>query len=106
MSALTGSLVATLPEILAYLSGSIGVKVWRNTPESELVSSILEGVRRLRGDGEIKDKGMGQVVTTGWTHNAFRPEKVSATGNSGRQVLAPHDAETINSHKSQKQIGK
>ena len=37
---------------------------------------------------------------------AFRPEEVSDSGNSDREVLAAHDAETINFHKTQKNLGK
>ena len=38
MSASIGSLVAMLPAVLADLSGSLGEKIRRNLPESELVS--------------------------------------------------------------------
>ena len=41
----------------------------------------------------------------GWGDRAFRLEEASHSGNSGRDLLAAHDAETINSHKAQKQIG-
>ena len=53
MPASVGSLVATLPAVLADLSGSLGGKVRRYLPESELVTSIGEGVRGLRGDGGV-----------------------------------------------------
>ena len=46
MSASVGSLVATLPAVLAGLSGSLGEKVRRNLPGSELVTSILGGNAR------------------------------------------------------------
>ena len=48
---------------------------------------------------------MGQVVPRGWRDRAFCPEEVSASGNSDREVLAAHDAET-NSHNAQKKLGK
>ena len=47
MSTSVGSLVATLPAVLADLSGSLGEKVRKNLPESELVASFWEGVRGL-----------------------------------------------------------
>ena len=42
----------------------------------------------------------------GWRDRAFRPEEVSASGNSDREVLAAHDAEITNSHKAQKKTRK
>lgn len=42
----------------------------------------------------------------GWRDRAFRPEEVIASGNSGREVSAAHDADTLNSHKAQQNHGK
>ena len=44
---------------------------------------------------------MGVVVPRGWRDRAFRPQEASASGNSDSEVLAAHDAETINSHIAQ-----
>ena len=101
-SASVGSLVATLPAVLADLSGSLGEKVRRNLPGSELLTSIWEGVRGLRDDGGVIEEEMSDVVPRGWRDRAFRPEKVSASGNSDLEVSEAHDAETTNSHKAQK----
>ena len=49
---------------------------------------------------------MGEVVPRDWKDRAFHPEEVSASGNSDREVLAAHGAETTNSHKAQKKLGK
>ena len=49
---------------------------------------------------------MGEVVPRGWRDRVFRPEEVSASGNSDRKVLAAPNAETTNSHKAQKNLGK
>ena len=49
---------------------------------------------------------MGDLVPRGWRDRAFRPEEVSASGNSDREVLAAHDAVTTNSLKAQKKLGK
>ena len=62
-----GSLVATLPAVLADLSGSLGEKVGRNLPGSELVTSIWGGVRGLRDDGGVTEGGAG-----GTGHSALR----------------------------------
>ena len=103
MSASVGSLVATLPAVLADLSGSLGENVRRNLPGSELVTSIWEGVRGLRDDGGVTEEEMGEVVPRGWRDRAFRPEEeVRTSGNSDREVLEAHDVETTNSHKTQK----
>ena len=40
MSASVGSLVATVPDVLAYLSGAIGNKVRRELPDSDLLYRI------------------------------------------------------------------
>ena len=81
-------LVATLSAVLADLSGSLSEKVRRNLPVSEQVTSIWEGVRGLRDDGGVTTEEMGEVVPRGWRDRAFRPEEVSTSGNSGREVLA------------------
>ena len=78
MSTSVGSLVATLPAVLADLSGSLGEKVWRNLPGSELVTSTWEGVRDLRDEGGVTDEEMGEVVPRGWRDRAFSPQEVSA----------------------------
>ena len=106
MSTSVGSLVATLPAVFADLSGSLGEKVWRNLPGSELVASIWEGVRDLRDDGGVTEEEMSEVMPRGWRDRAFRLDEVSASGNSDREVLAAHDAETTNSHKARKKAGK
>ena len=67
MSASVGKLVATLPAVLADLSGSLGANVRRNQPGSELVTSIWGGVRGLRDDGGVTEGGAG-----GTGHSALR----------------------------------
>ena len=106
MSTSVGSLVATLPAVLADLSGSLGEKIRRSLPGPKLVTSIWEGVRGLRVDGGVTEEDMGEVVPRGWRDRAFRPQEVSASGHSDREVLAAHDAETTNSHKSPQKLGK
>ena len=69
------------------------------------MASIWEGVRGLRDYGGVTEE-MGEVVPRGWRDRAFRPEEVSASGNSDQKVLAAHDAETTNSHKTQKKTRK
>ena len=50
MSVSVEILVSTLAAVLAALSGGLGEKGRRNLPNSELVTSIWEGVRGLRDD--------------------------------------------------------
>ena len=106
MSASVGSFVATLPAVLADLSGILGEKVRRNPPDSELVTSTWERVRGLRDYGGFAEEEMGEAVSRGWRDRAFRPEEESTSGNSDREVLAAHDAETIKSNEAQKKLGK
>ena len=99
VSASEGNLVATLVAVLAGLFGIMGEKIRRNLPGSELVTSIWEGVRGLGDDGGVTEEEMGEVVPRCWRDRAFRPEEVSASGNSDREVLSAHGAETTNSRK-------
>ena len=62
-------------------------------------------MRGLRDDGGVTEE-MGEVVSRSWRDRAFRLEEVSESGSSDREVLAVHDAETINSHKAQQKLGK
>ena len=105
-SASVGSLVptSTPPAVVADFSGSLGEKVRRNLPGSELVTSIWKGVRGLRDEGGVTEKEMGEVMPREWRDGAFRPEEISASENSDREVLAAHDAETTYSHKAQKNL--
>ena len=48
MSAFVGSLVATVPEVLADLSGAIGDKARTELPDSDLARRIWNSVRDLR----------------------------------------------------------
>ena len=63
-------------------------------------------MRGLRDDGGITEEEMGEVVPRGSRDRAFRPEEVSASGNSDRKLLAAHDAEITNSPKAQEKLGK
>ena len=106
MSASVGDVVATLPAGLADLSGSVGEKLRKNLPESELVTRIWQRLRGLRDGGGATEEEMGDVGPRGWKDRGFRREDLGASGNSDRDVLAAHDAETINSHKAHKKLGK
>ena len=101
MSASAGSLVVTLPAVLADLSDSLGEKGRRSLPGSELVTSIWEGVRGLRDDGGVTEEEVGELVPQGWMDKAFRPEELSLSENSDREVLTARDAETTSCHKAQ-----
>ena len=105
MSASVGNLVATLSATLADLSSSLRDKVRDNLPDSELVTRIREGVRGLRDDDGVTEEEMGELVPRGWRDRAFRPGEVNSSGFRIER-LASHDAETINSHKVKKKLGK
>ena len=50
---------------------------------------------------------MGGVLVPGGSRGiAFRPEEVSASRNSYREVVAAHDAESVNFHKTRKKLEK
>ena len=42
------------------------------------------------------------MCDVGWRDRKFHPEEVSASGNSDREELAAHDAETTNAYNAQK----
>ena len=62
-------------------------------------------MRSLRGDGGVTEEEIVEVVPRGWRDRAFRPEEVSASGDSDSDVLATCNPETINSHNTQKKLG-
>ena len=62
MSASVGSLVATVPEVLASLSGAIGDKVRRELPDSDLVRRIWNNVRNLRNVHGVAEEAMANTV--------------------------------------------
>ena len=62
MAASVGSLVATVPEVLADLSGAIGNKVRRELPDSDLVRRIWNSVRDLRDVHGVSEEAMANIV--------------------------------------------
>ena len=51
-------------------------------------------MRGLRDDGRVTEEEVRKVVAKGGRDRPFRSEEVSKSGNSDREVLAAHDAET------------
>ena len=94
LSASVGSLVATVPEVLADLSGAMGNKVQRKLPDSDLMRRIWNSVRDQRD------------VPESWRDRAVRAGEQGASGQSVADVLPAHDAETIRSSKTQHRLGK
>ena len=84
MSASAWSLVATVSEVLADLSGTLGKHVWRELPDSELV-------RRT----SARDLGSVNGVS-----EDSRAGEESAPWQSYVEVLPAHDAENISSNKA------
>ena len=104
-SASVGSVVATVPEALVDLSGTIGDKVRRELPDSDLVRRIWNSVRDLRDVHGVSEEAMANVVPESWRDRAFRAGQV-ASGQSVAEVLPAHDAEIISSSKAQQTAAK
>ena len=66
-----GSLVLTLPEVLADLSGATGDKVRRELPDSDLVLRIWSSVRGLRDVHGVSKEAMANIVPESWRGRAF-----------------------------------
>ena len=66
MSASVGNLVATVPEVLADLSGAIGNKVRRELPDSDLVRRIWNSIRDLRDVHGVSEAAMANIVPESW----------------------------------------
>ena len=64
ISAFIGSIVATVLEVLADLSGITGEKVQRGLPDSDLVH---------RSWGKVSEEAMTNIVPESWRDRAFRP---------------------------------
>ena len=99
MSASVGSLVATVPDVLADLSGAIENKIRRELPDSDLVRRIWNSVRDLRDVHWVSKEAMANIVPESWRDRAFRAGEQGASGQSIADVLPAHDVETISSSK-------
>ena len=106
MSASVESLVATVPEVLADLSGARGNTERRELPDSDLMRRIWNSVRDLRDVHGVSEKAMANIVPESWRNRAFRAREQGASGQSVADVLPAHDAETIRSNKAQHRLGK
>ena len=106
MLASVGILVATVPEVLADLSGAIGNKVWRVLPDSDLGRRIWNNVRDLRDVHGVSNEVMANIVPESWRDRAFRAREPDVSGQSIADVLPAHDAETNSSSKAQHRLDK
>ena len=61
-----GSLVATVPEVLADLSGAIGNNVRRELPDSYLVRRIWNSVRDLRYVHGVSEEATATIAPESW----------------------------------------
>ena len=66
-------MVATVPEVLADIWGSIGEKVRRGHPDSDLVRRVWRSVRDLRDVHGVSEEAMANIVPESWRYRAFRP---------------------------------
>ena len=101
MSASVGSLVVTVPEVLADLSGAIGNKVRRELPDSDLVRRFYLEQRQRPAE-----EAMANIAPESWRDRAFRAGEQGPSRQSVADVLPAHDAETISSSKAQHRLGK
>ena len=99
-------MVATVPEALAVLSGTIGENVRRGLPDSDLVRRIWKSIRDLRDVHGVSEEAMATIVPESWRDRAFRAGEQSASGQSIAEVLPAHDAETTTSSKAHYGLGK
>ena len=106
MSASVGSSVATVPEVLADLSGAKGNKVRRQLPDSDLVRRIWNSVRDLCDVHGVSEEVMANIVPESWRDRAFRAGEQGASGQSVANVLPAPDDETITSSKAQHRLSK
>ena len=106
MSASVGSLVATIPEVLADLSGAIRDNVRRALPASDVVRRIWNSIRDLRDVHGVSEEAMANVVPESWRDRAFRAGEQGSSGQSVADALPAHGAETISSSKAQHRLGK
>ena len=81
MSASVGSLVATVPEVLADLSGTIGDKVPRELPDFDLVRRIWNSVRDLRNVHGVSEEAMANVVAESWRDRALEQKSKVPQGS-------------------------
>ena len=93
-------MVATVPEALAVLSGTIGENVRRGLPDSDLVRRIWKSIRDLRDVHGVSEEAMETIVPESWRDRAFRAGEQSASGQSIIEVLPAHGAETTSSSKA------
>ena len=106
MSASVGSMVAAVTEMLADLSGTIGEKVRRELPDSDLVRRIWKSIRDVRDEHGVSEEAMATIAPESWRDRAFRAGEQSASGQSIAEVLPAHDAETTTSSKAHYGLGK
>ena len=86
MSASVGSLVATVPEVLAGLCGSIGDKVRRYLPDSDLVRRIRNSIRDLRDVLGVSEEAMANIMPESWRDRACRGGGQEASRRSVAEV--------------------
>ena len=95
MSASVGSLVVTVPEVLADLSEVIGDEVQRELPDSDLVRRNWNSIRDLRDVHGIVEEAMANIVPESWQDRALRGGEQEASGRWVAEVLPAHDAESV-----------
>ena len=85
-------MVATVPEVLADIWGSIGEKVRRGLPDSDLVRRVWRSVRDLRDVHGVSEDGIANIVPKKWRDRAFQPGEQDTSGQSIAEVLPKRQA--------------
>ena len=97
--------MATVPEVLADLSGPLGENIRRELPNSDLVRRIWSSVRDLRDIHGVSEEAMANVVPESWRNRSFHANEEIYSWQSDVEVLPACDGETISSHKVQHKLG-
>ena len=99
-------MVATVPEVLADLSGATGEKVRMGLPDSDLVRRTWNSVRDLRDVHGASEEAMADIAPESWRDKVFRAGEQGASGQSIADILSAHDAESTSPNKAQYRLGK
>ena len=100
MSVSVGSMMATVPEVLANLSGNIGEKARRGFPSRTSSAAFGGPPRRALGfGGSHGEHRAGKLA--GQSLPSRRAGEQDASGQSAAEVPPAHDAETTGSSKGQ-----
>ena len=106
MSASIESMVGTLPEVVADLTGPLGDRVKRALPESNIIAQLGGILREIRGTWGVTKEAMAAIVPESWLEYDLRAEGDLVSMAPEADTLAAHDAVITNARKAQQKLGK